>query len=100
MRPDRVVESTYRARRQRYLENREKDLSLSWRGWLRERYARYWYLLGAFLLDLFAGGSVLQFGTGLPPEAWQYALAIVLVIVLAYPEYLGYRRFWPPDPME
>jgi hypothetical protein len=96
----RAVDPTYPSRRQRRLENRERDLTLSWRQWFRQRYARYWYLLGAFLLDLLAAGSVLQFGTGLPPEAWQYALAIALVIVLAYPELLGYRRLWPPDPLE
>lgn len=82
----------------RYYENREKDMSLSWRTWLRDRYARYWYLLGVFLLDLLVAGTALEFGTGLPPATWQYVLALVLVIALAYPEYYGYRRLWPPPP--
>jgi len=94
------MESVSGSLRQRYLESREKDLTLSWRQWFRERYARYWYLLGAFLLDLLVAGTVLQFDTGQTPATWQYALAIVLVIALAYPEYRGYRHFWPPAPLE
>ena len=100
LRRDRVADSGYRSFRERSLENREKDLTLPWRHWLRERYARYWYLLGVFLLDLLVAGTILQFDTGAAPETWQYALAIVVVIVLAYPECLGYRRLWPPHPME
>ncbi len=97
---DRTAVDSYRSFRERYVESRAKDLTLPWRQWLRERYLRYWYLLGVFLLDLLVAGTVLQFGTGLPPEAWQYGLAIVLVIFLAYPEYLGYRRWWPAPRME
>ena len=91
---------TDRSSRQQRLENREKDLTLSWRQWLRDRYARYWYILGCLVLDLLVAGVVLQFGTGTPPEPWQDALAIALVIVLAYPEYRGYVRLWPPLPSE
>ena len=96
----RRADSTYRSTQQRYLENREKDLTLPWRHWLRERYARYWYGLACFALDLIAAGTVLQVGTGSPPDAWQYALAIVLVLVLSYVEYRGYQRLWPLPPLE
>ena len=99
-RPDRAEDSSIFRPGHRYYENREKDRSLSWRSWLRDRYARYWYLLGVFLLDLFVAGTVLEFGTGLPPATWQYVLALVLVIVLVYPEYYGYHRLWPPPPLE
>ncbi len=99
-RPDRAAESSWFRPGGKYYENREKDLSLSWRKWLRDRYARYWYILGVFLLDLLVGGTVLQFGTGLPPATWQYGLAVVLVVVLVYPEYYGYHRLWPPPPLE
>ena len=84
----------------KYYENRAKDLTMSWRTWLWERYARYWYLLGCLLLDLVVAGTVLQVFSGSPIEAWQYALALVLVVALAYPEYLGYERLWPPRPPE
>ncbi len=97
--PDRV-DPSQQTRRQRYVENRQKDLNLSWKRWLRDRYARYWFLLGCLLLDLVVAGTVLQVFTGSPIDWWQYALAIALVIALAYPEYLGYQRLWPPAPLE
>ncbi len=100
MRPDRGANSAADSRSQRILESRQKDLTLPRRAWLWERYARYSYLLGVLLFDLVAAGIVLQFGTGLPPETWQYALAAVIVIVLLYPEYLGYRRLWLLEPSE
>lgn len=84
----------------KYYENREKDLTMSWRAWLWERYARYWYLLGCLLLDLVVAGTVLQVFIASAIEAWQVGLAIVLVLALAYPEYLGYERLWPPSPLE
>ncbi len=84
----------------RYYENREKDLTMSWRTWLRDRYARYWYLLGCLLLDLVVAGTVLQVFTASAIASWQYGLAIVLVIALAVPEVLVYRRLWPSPPLE
>ncbi len=100
MRPDRAERPSLVGPSRRYYENREKDVALPWRRWLRERYARYWYILGAFLLDLIVAGTILQFDTGVPPAGWQYALAAVVVVVLLYPEYLGYRRLWPPAALE
>ncbi len=83
-----------------YYENREKDVTLSWRRWLRDRYARYWYLLGSLAVDLIVPGTILQFDTGAPPEAWEIALATVVAIVLVYLEYRGYRKFWPTAALE
>ncbi len=95
-----LVDPMSESRRARRLENREKDLTLTWRQWVRQRYARYWYLLGCLLLNMVIVGTILQVFSASPIVAWQYALAIVVVIALLYPEYLGYHRLWPPLPME
>lgn len=91
---------TYRTAQERRIENQRKDMALPWRRWLRERYARYWYGLGAFLLDLVVAGTIIQLGSGNAPAAAQIAAAIVLLVVLSYLELLGFRRLWPPPPAD
>ena len=82
--------------KERYLRNREKDANAPWRQWLRERYARYWYGIGCLFLDIVIAGTILQGGPS-PTQAWQYALAAVLVVGVTVLEVKGYMWIWPPE---
>ena len=89
-RPPRVFHSV----RQRYRENRDFDANASWREWLRERYAKYWYGIGSFVLDGMVVGVILASTDS--SQVWPVVLAAALVVGLLYLELLGLRRFWPP----
>ncbi len=89
-------ESVYRTAQAKYVANRDKDASAPWRQWLRERYAKHWYLLGCLVLDIAAAATILQ--NGVPPtQWWQYVLAVLALVALSYVEYKGLQRFWPPE---
>ncbi len=84
----------FRSIKERYDENREIDMHASWREWLRERYAKYWYGIGCLALDGMVAGTIL--GLADPSQGWPVAGAIAAVLGLVYLEFRGYLRFWPP----
>lgn len=64
--------------------------------WLRDRYAKYWYGVGCVVLDVVLIGYILHFDAS-PTQPWQYALAVVALIALAYVEVKGFERLWPRE---
>lgn len=84
----------FRSIKERYDENRDLDMHGSWREWLRDRYAKYWYGLGCIALDSMVAGTIINVAD--PTQAWSYAAAVAAVLGLAYLEFRGYLRFWPP----
>ncbi|HYM39259.1 MAG TPA: hypothetical protein VEY12_03815 [Thermoplasmata archaeon] len=80
--------------KQRREENRAFDSEASWREWLRQRYAKYWYGMGSLLLDGMVVGTILQYTD--TAQAWPYVLSAIVAVGLVYLEFLGLRHFWPP----
>lgn len=84
----------FRSIKVRYEENRDLDLHGSWREWLRDRYARYWYGFGCLALDGLVVGTVLSVTD--PTQGWPIAAAVAAALGLLYLEVRAYLHFWPP----
>jgi len=61
----------------------------TWRDWLKGTYARYWYVLGCFFLDIVIFIEAQRTGFG----GW--ALPFALVVLAVGAETLLYLRIWP-----
>ncbi len=83
--------------KERYLRNRQRDANAPWREWLRDRYARYWYIIGCLFLALVIAETIIMLGPP-PTQLWQYGAASLAVVVLAFFAIKGYLRLWPPKP--
>jgi hypothetical protein len=69
-----------------------EDDEISHREWFLRHYLRYWYWVGCIFLAMLIIGSMRAL---LPyPESLYAAAGIILPALL--PEYLIYRRIWPP----
>ena len=67
--------------------------NLTWNEWLFRDFLRYWYLLGAFALDIFLPWIVVD------EFALRGGIAIGVVgplaLILIYSEYILYLHLWP-----
>lgn len=85
-----------RTRRERYRERVDFDSNASWKDWLRQRYAKTWYLVGCLFLDGMLVTAALSPADLSQP--WPYLEAAGILAGLGVLEFLGLRHFWPPKP--
>jgi len=69
---------------------------LTWKDWVLRDFLRYWYWLGAVVIDVF-----IPWGVGDYFDLWQgsrVAVVLLLVVLLFMGERALYFRIWPEGP--